>query len=145
VEALAAAKRRVQPVRAFGEAGLVAMVDPAGLEQALGHLVQNAIEASEAGDPVEIRFFESGGDIAVEVIDHGHGMSAEFVRTRLFQPFASTKESGFGIGAYEARALIDAMGGRLEVDTMIGQGTRFTLFLPGIQTRLAPHFERMRA
>jgi putative PEP-CTERM system histidine kinase len=145
VESLAAAKRRVHPVRAFGEAGLVAMVDPAGLEQALGHLVQNAIEASEAGDPVEIRFFESGGDIAVEVIDHGHGMSAEFVRTRLFQPFASTKVSGFGIGAYEARALIDAMGGRLEVDTMIGQGTRFTLFLPGIQTRLAPHFERMRA
>ena len=65
-------------------------------------------------------------------------MSAEFIRTRLFQPFASTKESGFGIGAYEARALIAAMGGRLEVESRDGEGTRFTLFLPGAETGAAP-------
>ena len=51
-----------------------------------------------------VRAFESGGDIAIEVIDRGGGMAAEFVRTRLFQPFASTKEHGFGVGAFEARA-----------------------------------------
>ena len=64
------------------------------------------------------------------MIDRGHGMSAEFVRTRLFQPFVSTKEAGFGIGAFEARELIRAMGGRLEVESREGDGTRFTLFLP---------------
>jgi signal transduction histidine kinase len=96
IETIAAAKSRAHPVRAFGARGLVAMVDPVGLEQAIGHLVQNAIEASGPGDPVEIRCFESGGDVAVEVSDRGHGMTAEFVRTRLFQPFVSTKESGFG-------------------------------------------------
>ena len=49
-------------------------------------------------------------------------MSAEFIRTRLFQPFVSTKDNGFGIGAYEARALVDAMGGRLEVESVVGEG-----------------------
>jgi putative PEP-CTERM system histidine kinase len=145
VEGIAAARRGGHPVRAFCERGLIAMADPAALEQALGHLVQNAIEASGAGVAVVIRAFESGGDVAIEVVDRGHGMSAEFVRTRLFQPFVSTKESGFGIGAYEARTLIDAMGGRLEVESRAGEGTRFTLFLTGAEALTIPHFERKRA
>ena len=144
-EAIAAAKRHAHPVRVSGDPLLSAKADRAGLEQALGHLVQNAIDASPVDLPVEIRFFESGGDVAIEVIDRGHGMSDEFVRTRLFQPFASTKESGFGLGAYEARALLQAMGGRLEVDSLEGEGTRFTLFLPGAETEPTPHYERMRA
>jgi len=144
LDAIAAARRRAHPVRAYSEAGLVAMADAGGLDHALSHLVQNAIDASEPGDPVVVRAFDSGGDVAVEVIDRGCGMSAEFVRARLFQPFASTKAQGFGIGAYEARALIDAMGGRLEVESRLGEGTRFTLFLPGVETR-ALYLERKRA
>lgn len=145
LEALAAAKRRAHPVRLFSQPGLVAMADPGALEQALVHLVQNAIEASAPDDPVVVRCFESGGDVAIEVIDRGHGMAAEFVRTRLFQPFASTKETGFGIGAFEARALILAMGGRIEVDSRVGEGTRFTLFLAGAETSAVPYLERIRA
>jgi putative PEP-CTERM system histidine kinase len=144
LDAIAAAKRRVHPVKVSGDAALVAKADPAGLEQALGHLVQNAIEASAANEPVELRFFESGGDVAIEVIDRGHGMSAAFVRDRLFQPFVSTKDQGFGIGAYEARALILAMGGRLDVESGEGEGTRFTLYLPAAADRPF-HYERMRA
>jgi len=145
VEALAAGKRRLHPVRVSGDAALVARVDPAGLEQALGHLLQNAIDASAPGAAIDINFFESGGDVAIEVSDRGHGMSAAFVRDRLFQPFVSTKESGFGIGAYEARALILAMGGRLDVESGEGEGARFTLFLPAAEDLAAPHYERKRA
>ena len=145
VAAVAAAKARAHPVSARCEPRLVASGDPAALEQALTHLVQNAIDASPAGEPVELRVYESGGDVAIEVADRGAGMSDEFVRTRLFQPFASTKQSGFGIGAYEARSLVAAMGGRLEVESAVGDGTRFTLFLPGAQAVPAPQFERMRA
>ena len=144
VAAIAAAKQRAHPIEASGDGVLTAMADPTGLEQALAHLVQNAIDASPPDQPVRIRFFESGGDVAIEVIDRGHGMSSEFVRSRLFQPFVSTKESGFGIGAYEARSLIAAMGGRLEVESREGEGTCFTLFLPGADS-FAPRFERMRA
>jgi signal transduction histidine kinase len=57
-------------------------------------------------------------------------MSPEFVRTRLFKPFHSSKPGGFGIGAFEARELIRAMGGRLDVESREGLGTRFRILLP---------------
>src|SRR3546814_2968719 len=76
-------------------------------------------------------------------------MSAEFVAGRLFQPFASTKDGGFGIGAFEARTLIAAMGGRIEVESRESEGSRFTIFLPTGEADAAPHterqFERKRA
>jgi putative PEP-CTERM system histidine kinase len=100
------------------------------LEQALAHLVQNGIDASPAGSPV---FVSVSGDALhglIEVVDSGHGMSAEFIRSRLFKPFDSSKQGGFGIGAYEARELIRGMGGRLEVESREGLGTRFVVRLP---------------
>ena len=142
---VAAAKSHQHPVIVAGEPGLWAKADPAALEQALSHLVQNAVEASPPDRPVEIRYAESGGDALIEVIDRGHGMSAEFVRTRLFQPFASTKEQGFGIGAYEARALVTAMGGRIEVDSREGEGSVFSLIFPRAEAVPVPERRRMRA
>ena len=141
----AAAQSHHHPVIVAGEPGLWAKADPAALEQALSHLVQNAVEASPPDRPVEIRYAESGGDALIEVIDRGHGMSAEFVRTRLFQPFASTKEQGFGIGAYEARALVTAMGGRIEVDSREGEGSVFSLIFPRAEAVPVPERRRMRA
>ena len=142
---IADGKKRVHPVTVEGDPALVARADPGRLEQALGHLVHNAIDASPAGEPVRIRFSARGGEAAIEIADRGGGMSAEFVRTRLFQPFASTKENGFGVGAFEARALIAAMGGRIEVDSREGEGSRFTVFLPLGEQELALQPERMRA
>jgi signal transduction histidine kinase len=60
-------------------------------------------------------------------------MDGDFIRNRLFQPFASTKPGGFGIGAFEARSLIAAMGGRLTVDSLPGRGTTFTITLPAAE------------
>jgi putative PEP-CTERM system histidine kinase len=144
-EAIAGTKGRSHPVTASGDPHLCAMADPGGLEQAITHLVQNAIEASAPDQPVEIRFGDSGGDALIEVIDRGQGMSVEFVQTRLFQPFASTKENGFGIGAFEAKALVTAMGGRLEVESRQGEGTIFTLILPRAEPIAAPEPKRMHA
>ncbi|MEN7536390.1 XrtA/PEP-CTERM system histidine kinase PrsK [Aurantiacibacter flavus] len=100
------------------------------LEQALVHLVQNAIEASASNSPVTLDLRVEQGTAIIEVADNGVGMSPEFIRTHLFKPFHSSKPGGFGIGAFEAREMIRAMGGRLDVESREGQGTRFLLRLP---------------
>jgi signal transduction histidine kinase len=65
------------------------------------------------------------------VVDDGAGMSTEFVRERLFKPFDTTKGSkGMGIGAYQVREYVRSIGGRVDVASAEGQGTRFTLRVP---------------
>lgn len=100
------------------------------LEQVLMHLVQNAIEASQPGMAVFLQTRIDGLSGVIEVADTGCGMSADFVRDRLFKPFVSTKVGGFGIGAFEARELVRAMHGRLEVESREGLGSRFAVRLP---------------
>ncbi|MGI8610650.1 MAG: XrtA/PEP-CTERM system histidine kinase PrsK, partial [Sphingomicrobium sp.] len=124
-----AAKRRNYDVRLLGDASLSAVVDASGLEQAVGHLLQNAVEASPPGKPVTVRVAQQGSAVLIRIADQGCGMDGDFIRNRLFQPFASTKPDGFGIGSFEARALIAAMGGRLSVDSRPGEGTTFTIML----------------
>ena len=108
----------------------VAMVHREALEQALVHLVQNAIDASPDGTPVLLQVGRQGTEVHLEIADSGCGMSAEFVRSHLFKPFHSSKPGGFGIGAFEAREMIRAMGGRLDVESREGLGTRFLVRLP---------------
>jgi putative PEP-CTERM system histidine kinase len=100
------------------------------LEQALRHLIQNALEASGEGVPVLIEVRSTGMRGDISVVDAGEGMSPQFLRQDLFRPFVSTKENGFGVGACEARDLIRAMGGRLDVESREGVGSRFTISLP---------------
>jgi signal transduction histidine kinase len=68
--------------------------------------------------------------VQVEVTDTGRGMSREFIETKLFRPFSSTKEHGMGIGAFESREYIRELGGSLAVRSTEGTGTTFTLTLP---------------
>lgn len=100
------------------------------LEQALVHLVQNAVEASDPDLPVFLRVGRDARHGIVEILDSGDGMSPEFIRSRLFKPFVSSKSDGFGIGAFEARELIRAMDGRLDVESREGLGSRFFVSLP---------------
>lgn len=128
-EQVAATRRRQHPVTVSGDAP-PAMADPARVEQILIHLLQNAIDASAPQAPVDIRLGGDGTGALVEVIDRGRGMTADYVRRELFKPFSSSKAGGFGIGAFEARALAMAMGGRIDVDSKAGIGSRFALWLP---------------
>jgi putative PEP-CTERM system histidine kinase len=121
---------QLHPIDVIGDGGGEVLGNAETLEQAVVHLVQNAIDASTPGCPViiELRAADLRGEIAI--IDSGQGMSAEFLRQGLFRPFVSTKENGFGIGACEARDLIRAMGGRLDAESREGLGSRFTISLP---------------
>src|SRR5207245_2785557 len=120
-----------------GDAGVHALVDAAALEQALGHLLENALDASSSG-PVEVKVSSAGDIVHIAVTDDGVGMDSDFVRNRLFQPFVSTKSAGFGIGAFEARALITAMNGTISVDSRPGEGSMFTISLPAAIAAIEP-------
>ncbi|NBC36375.1 PEP-CTERM system histidine kinase PrsK [Novosphingobium sp. FSY-8] len=100
------------------------------IEQVIQHLVQNSIDASTPDAPVFVHIANDDPWCRIEIVDSGHGMSPDFIRTRLFKPFVSTKAGGFGIGAYEARELVRAMHGRLDVESREGLGTRFIIRLP---------------
>ena len=132
-----ASKRGDREISLLGDAGVFAPVDANALEQAIGHLIQNALDAS-SGEPVVVRVDTRDDGVAISVIDKGVGMDADFIRNRLFEPFASTKPGGFGIGAFEARSLIAAMGGQLNVDSRPGRGTTFTILLPAAETASEP-------
>jgi putative PEP-CTERM system histidine kinase len=128
-----AAKRGEHEVQLLGDAGVWVEADGPALEQAVSHLIQNAVEACSATVPVTIRVTSAAPSVIISIADKGVGMDSDFVRNRLFQPFASSKPSGFGIGAFEARSIVTAMGGRLGVDSSPGNGTTFTITLPAAE------------
>ncbi|MDY7098648.1 MAG: XrtA/PEP-CTERM system histidine kinase PrsK [Pseudomonadota bacterium] len=120
----------LHPVTVMAQEPAIVLADGESVEQALIHIIQNAIDASDKGAPINISVSNDAMWARLDVIDSGHGMSPEFVRTGLFKPFVSSKQGGFGIGAFEAREMIKAMGGRLQVESREGVGTRFTVILP---------------
>ncbi|URW75776.1 PEP-CTERM system histidine kinase PrsK [Sphingomonas donggukensis] len=135
-ERLAGMRRATHPVSVAGDAGIIAQADPVRLEQLVGHLLTNAIEASAAGAPVTIEVSGNDGQAVIAVRDRGCGMTPAFVRDQLFRPFVSSKPAGFGIGAFEARQLAESMGGRIDVESRENEGSMFRVTLPA-----APAFE----
>ena len=113
------------------EPGLCVMAAHGRLERVLGHLLQNAIEATPHDGEVALRLRRDGDDVQVEISDTGQGMTPEFIRERLFKPFESTKAAGMGIGAFESREYVAELGGRLEVHSVPLRGTTFRVVLPG--------------
>lgn len=71
---------------------------------------------------------ENWAEIAVQ--DNGHGMSGEFIEKSLFLPFQTTKKQGMGIGLYHCKTIVEAHGGRVEVESEEGNGTTFRVLLP---------------
>ncbi len=100
------------------------------LERVVGHLVQNAIDATGEGGTVAVRVFRDGSSAVAEVADDGVGMTPEFVRDRLFKPFQTTKPQGMGIGVYESFQYVTGLGGRILVESMPNVGTKVRVFLP---------------
>ncbi len=101
------------------------------LLQALEHLVRNAQDATPASGSVTLRVRRGSRSASVEVADTGCGMDSEFIRTRLFKPFDTTKgQQGMGLGAYEAREIVRKLGGSLSVESRAQQGSRIVIELP---------------
>ncbi len=105
-------------------------MEEAAFDAVVRHLVDNAIEASPPGVAIRLRLSEQAGRAVIEIADRGRGMAEEFVREAMFRPFASTKPAGFGLGAFQARALLREAGGDLSVTSAPGEGTTVRVSLP---------------
>ncbi|OWW20400.1 XrtA/PEP-CTERM system histidine kinase PrsK [Noviherbaspirillum denitrificans] len=110
--------------------GLAVSANAVRLERVIGHLIQNAVEATPRGGQVTVRLTEQDGSAVIEVIDTGSGMSEQFIQARLFKPFESTKAAGMGIGVFETREYVHQIGGQLDVDSEPSKGTTFRVSLP---------------
>lgn len=107
------------------------------LERIIGHIVQNAFDATDPSGRVWLRLDRASGQARVVVGDTGQGMSQDFIRDRLFKPFQTTKQAGMGIGAYESFQYVQELGGKIEVDSTVGVGTTVTVLLPMFESRKA--------
>jgi putative PEP-CTERM system histidine kinase len=105
------------------------------VERVIGHVVQNALDATEQGGRVRVGMEKRGGYALVLVLDTGRGMSQEFLRERLFKPFQTTKPAGMGIGAYESFQYVHELGGKISVDSEVDVGTKISLLLPLFDVR----------
>ena len=103
------------------------------VERVVGHLVNNALEATSSDQRVWLKVDRYGSHARLAVGDNGAGMSPSFVQERLFRPFQTTKPAGMGIGAYESFQYVQELGGRVSVDSEEGRGTVITLLLPLIE------------
>jgi putative PEP-CTERM system histidine kinase len=128
-----------QPVLTVLDPGLTVRADWERLERVVGHLIQNAIEATAKDGRVEIELARRGAAVLIRITDSGAGMSEEFIRERLFKPFETTKSAGMGIGVFESQEYIQELGGELAVTSVPGEGSSFTITLPLLknQTREA--------
>ena len=133
-------------------------VDRAQMLQVFQNLIINAIQAMPTGQGQiwigagnvtlaegQIAKLAAGTYVAIEVRDNGNGIKPEHVE-KIFEPFFTTKKTGTGLGLATVRSIVMRHGGQMGVDTEVGVGTAFTVFLPQadqpekIEARRAPSF-----
>jgi len=101
-------------------------LDAQTLQAALVNLVKNGLEAMPNGGELTIRTYSTRGGVAVDLIDTGYGMDPK-TAMHMFDAFFSTKDGGSGLGLPTTRKIIEAHGGRIDVQSAVGTGTKFTL------------------
>jgi putative PEP-CTERM system histidine kinase len=126
------AKAALKPMPQFLETDekLFVYAQPERLQRVLGHVIQNATEATPEDGLVGVTLNRDSNWVVVTVTDTGQGMDEAFVRDKLFRPFYSTKGAGMGIGAYECKEYIESLTGFLRVSSRPGHGTCLEIHLP---------------
>jgi two-component system cell cycle sensor histidine kinase/response regulator CckA len=110
---------------------VVAKLDAGALDQVLMNLVVNAQDAMPSGGIISVGTERDDTRVRLTVADTGHGMSSETM-SRIFDPFFTTKPvgRGTGLGLSTAYGIVDQLGGRIDVESSAGAGSRFTLSFP---------------
>lgn len=127
-------------------APLPVLADPARLDQILTNLIENAAKYSDVGAPIRIVIRPDQEGILVAVEDQGPGIAAEEL-PKLFDRFYQTerarqKKTGLGLGLYITKGLVDAHGGRIDVQSVRGKGSTFSVWLPAAPPEVSASLER---
>ncbi len=128
---LVADKRGVRLVYAEPAAPVMAGMDAARFEQVIVNLLVNAIHASPAGAAIELALEAHATELRLAIVDHGTGIAPDELR-RIFEPFFTTKPvgEGTGLGLAVSHGIVEEHGGRIEVESELGAGSRFSVYLP---------------
>jgi putative PEP-CTERM system histidine kinase len=106
------------------------LADREQIQSVVTNLVLNARDAVGTDGIIRVCTQSEGKRVVLSVIDNGCGMSEAFVKDSLFRPFQSTKKKGLGIGLFQSRAIVQAHGGGMHVESKVGHGTTFLVSLP---------------
>lgn len=124
--------KSIAVTKQFGEIPAI-ICSPSQINQVFLNLITNAAQAMEADgkSAITLTTRSDGGGVAVEVADNGKGIAPE-VLPKIFDPFFSTKEAGkgTGLGLSVSYKIVQQHGGRIDVESQVGAGTRFTVWLP---------------
>ena len=107
--------------------------DAARLQRALGNLMDNALKFTPAGGRVTIKAARAEGGITIEVCDTGEGIpkdELERIWERLYRVEKSRTQRGLGLGLSFVKAIIEAHGGTVSVESQVGHGARLKVYLP---------------
>lgn len=127
------------PIEVSVEAGVPrVLLDPLRFDQIITNLVDNVAKHSAQGIPISIHLAPSAGGALVAVQDHGAGIPANelpMLFDRYYQASHSrAKKTGLGLGLYIVNGLVEAHGGRIWVESQVGEGTTFFLWFPAEPT-----------
>jgi two-component system, sporulation sensor kinase E len=126
----------------------LAPIDPTQIQQVLVNLVKNALHAMTKGGTLTLQTGEGADGVWISVADTGGGIPQEKIN-RIFEPFFTTKKKGTGLGLMIVQRIVRAHGGRIELESHVGRGTTFRIWLPlhERKPRLleAPGFDREQA
>ena len=103
--------------------------DPEKFKLCLNNIIQNGIEAMKNGGLLQINIQKVKGNIIIDIIDSGIGMSSQQIK-RIALPFYSTTEKGTGLGTMIAYSIIRELNGDIEIESELGKGTRFSISIP---------------
>jgi len=104
-------------------------IDPAQIKQALVNLIKNALQAMTKGGVLTLKTDQAAEGIVITVSDTGGGIPREQIK-RIFEPFYTTKKKGTGLGLMIVQRIVREHGGRIELESRVGQGSTFRIWLP---------------
>ncbi len=104
-------------------------IDSTQIQQVLVNLIKNALQAMTKGGVLTIQTGEASDDVWVSVADTGGGIPQDQLN-RIFEPFYTTKKKGSGLGLMIVQRIVRAHGGRIELESQVGRGTTFRIWLP---------------